>query len=1087
MKSRAAKESPTERKRTRLASVGRILLCVPIIIALCLLFIVGGAALYFTPKRIEAIVKPQVERQTGGRFDFSLARFNPLQGITLRNITLTLDSAQNRLPIRLFTAREILFEYNLKHLLRRRLTIQKIHIEDPELHLSLAMGSQEQLAGDQADTMEASLPLDVQLKLLRLTNASILVETRDSTSLQRIFVREINLFLDDLSALRGQILQPDHDLRGALSISLSGSPFCYEQLTSVDSMAVCGRLDASLKLLISRLSRIDLQGTIRLDQTTIDLNNERLLDSRGKSLPLSVMTRMRLDFYRQRLEIDSLALAVQDVSWFSLSMVVDSLLSMPTLKGYLLHGAVPLQQLVDIASLTLPQGNIPDLFLHNSAAVVAIDSLTFSGKFGEEQAAVDWAAFLSLKDAGVTADGGNFFLGGLNLSAVMRGAVREQTIEHADLQLSAVYDSASVTLPELTPLYTGPLTLAAAMSIGRDGFPADLEAKLTVRNLLGANAAASLRLRTPKELSRAHGNAVIRLDGFDLSQLPGAQWAGNVSAEADVEIRSLDSLRFDARVTTDTLTAIQEGQLYVVAPMTVKSTARGAFHLDDNRLEVRALDFSLDPFLRAQLRADLSLVDSSAVLHNFSAAMDHAALYEKLPNALKEQIPGAGLSGRTSFEASGRFKLSADMLPSEFEVKAALQSRADLSLPAQGVKIKDFSAEGELVADSRRGGFMQFAVSLDTTRFLLPNPLLFRDNRLLIRLSVPNLSTISLDTGYVSIPDLHTLGAVSGRIENLTTHPFLSLKASLRQSAEDTLIFAPEVFFKGINEIDLNIRADSSHAVLNASVRTKDLSVYMPNDIRIDRLNADLAFLQEFDFVNPSRLGRSPAVVRTPSDGLVDYLLYRNYYRSYPNKSRLSIKRIQIGPYQVENVLSDIFLGNGRLEIPYFALDAYGGNIAGQFSLAAGEKDPLDASYKLTAHISSINSSLLLPSAASEKSNITAHAELRGRGLDINKGIDLDGYFNISEIESKVADNLLRSLDPEGKDSGIRSTRLLINRGFKPKLFRFEIRHGFCYPAVYFQQPWYFPVRLIGGGIELSRIPIVTLLKLNPNLARSFK
>ncbi|MDZ7345868.1 MAG: hypothetical protein ONA69_03655, partial [candidate division KSB1 bacterium] len=164
-----------------------------------------------------------------------------------------------------------------------------------------------------------------------------------------------------------------------------------------------------------------------------------------------------------------------------------------------------------------------------------------------------------------------------------------------------------------------------------------------------------------------------------------------------------------------------------------------------------------------------------------------------------------------------------------------------------------------------------------------------------------------------------------------------------------------------------------------------------------------------------------------------------------------------------------------------------GGNIAGQFSLSAGEKDPLDASYKLTAHISSINSSLLLPSAASEKSNITAHAELRGRGLDINKGIDLDGYFNISEIESKVADNLLRSLDPEGKDSGIRSTRLLINRGFKPKLFRFEIRHGFCYPAVYFQQPWYFPVRLIGGGIELSRIPIVTLLKLNPNLARSFK
>ena len=160
-------------------------------------------------------------------------------------------------------------------------------------------------------------------------------------------------------------------------------------------------------------------------------------------------------------------------------------------------------------------------------------------------------------------------------------------------------------------------------------------------------------------------------------------------------------------------------------------------------------------------------------------------------------------------------------------------------------------------------------------------------------------------------------------------------------------------------------------------------------------------------------------------------------------------------------------------------IDLYGGNIGGAFSLAANVDDLMDSPYKLSAHFSGINSALLLPTQqeANVGGRITAHAELQGRGFDIEKGIELDGYFHITKIESRVADNLLRSLDPEGKDSGIRSTRLLINRGFKPRLLTFDIRHGYSYPAIYFDQPWYFPVRLSGGGIELGRIPIAFFLQ----------
>ena len=191
------------------------------------------------------------------------------------------------------------------------------------------------------------------------------------------------------------------------------------------------------------------------------------------------------------------------------------------------------------------------------------------------------------------------------------------------------------------------------------------------------------------------------------------------------------------------------------------------------------------------------------------------------------------------------------------------------------------------------------------------------------------------------------------------------------------------------------------------------------------------------------------------------------------------MRKITAAGYVVENANVEAYIGFGRLDVPYMTIDLYGGNIGGSFSLAANAEDLLNSAYNLSAHFSGINSALLLPGQQemSEQGLITAHAELTGRGFDIERDIDLDGYFYITKIEAKVADNLLRSLDPEGKDSGIRTTRLLINRGFKPKLFSFEIRHGYSYPAVSFDQPWYFPVRLSGGGIELGRIPIAFFLQ----------
>jgi len=213
----------------------------------------------------------------------------------------------------------------------------------------------------------------------------------------------------------------------------------------------------------------------------------------------------------------------------------------------------------------------------------------------------------------------------------------------------------------------------------------------------------------------------------------------------------------------------------------------------------------------------------------------------------------------------------------------------------------------------------------------------------------------------------------------------------------------------------------------------------------------------------------------TPTDGSIDYLVYRPYYRrSLPELSYLSIEKIHAAGYVIDNFSMDALLGKGRIDIPSFFGKLYGGDFGGRISANLAGGDINEATYNISAHFSGINSDMLLSDIKREKTLgvINANAQFSGIGLNPEKGIDIKGDLYITEIGPKVADNLLRSLDPEGTDSGIRTTRRLINLGFKPQLFTFSFKYGFFYTYIDFSQPWYFPAKLSGSKIELNRKPV---------------
>lgn len=1087
-----------KKKRSLLFRAGRFFLYFTLGFILLIALLIVGVSLYFSPSRIEKYVKPIIADAVQGEFDFSIVHFNLLNGIIIKDIRLTAspDSSHSPLPLKLLTAREASLKYSLKHLLKKQFIINEILIDKPNIELSVYLPSVGTKAvrttPDSGLIAAPPLPIAFDLQRFRLQNASITVDARDSSAARHLFLSEINLFLDDIRIPRGDILKQDSLLNGKFKVVLAGSKFIFEQRTASDSLNCNGTLDALLDVDLNSLKDIRFNSSICLQDMGVQLNNQPVIDTHEQNIPLTLAISAQIDLHREHAQIDSLIFQVQNSRWLQLSIQADSLLTRPFIAGQVTTSSIPVAQLLSLIETLMPALPLPEIYLHDATAALSLTGTTFSGFIPDSTTTetLSWAANLALKNFGVTVNRGESLIQNLNFNAAAQGRLGFMKMSDLAVNLDVTYDSLAVTLPMAPKVFSGALAFKAGAKLNEQMFPALAQLALDIDNLVGADIHADMNVRTPSDLSRLTGGGTVSISSFDLSQIPEAQAVGTVSAKMDMTLSTLDSIRATVSVKTDSITMLQQGQLMTLSPLALTTTVRlGSDPLFQN-IHIRNLTLQLNNFLNGHLASSFAINPQQGITADADLTdltLDHAALFDWLPATIRQPLQGVRITGKTRLAAN--INLNLQKSDTTFAVNAQITTLpTNLDFALQNFYIKNIQMRSNARLNSETGGNFDFVLSVDSTLSMMPAPMLFLNNTMGFRISLPDFQTVNLDTGYLSLPDFKTHGIVSAKIENMLTHPLLTAKLELHQAAKDTLVITKDILFKGYNDLVLAIEADSSKAHVDISAKTTDLSIYLPNNTRISRVNVDVAFSQDIDLLNMSMAGSSQPIVQTPSDGLVDYFLYRNYYTGNLNKSSVFIRKVEAGNYVVENIHVDAYLGNGRIEIPYYALDVYGGNIGGQFVMAAGDQNLLDVSYRFSAHLSGINSALLVPSAkAGSRGIITAHAELQGRGLDIQKGIDLDGYFNISQIESKVADNLLRSLDPEGKDSGIRSTRILINRGFKPRLFQFEIRHGFCYPAVYFDQPWYFPVRLSGGGIELSRIPIASLLKMNQDITRSSK
>lgn len=446
-----------------------------------------------------------------------------------------------------------------------------------------------------------------------------------------------------------------------------------------------------------------------------------------------------------------------------------------------------------------------------------------------------------------------------------------------------------------------------------------------------------------------------------------------------------------------------------------------------------------------------------------------------LPDELAEQWGEIKLAGEEQLflSASGR----------QFDDSMAVSINAELRFfdagvdyPAQNLRIKDVEGvigiEGAL---NRLQGKMNMDVGSILYSSLRSEPvhdihlgLLFRQHG----------DSLEIENGRLLIEPMGFHGKFLLNLKGLRTSPDIETDFAFGFQSKDTIEMIQNVRVLGGCSFHIAIETIDpfkQHYQVRGSLTMDSLYAAQGTLLQADNVNGRVPFYLNLNLKEMSLLSDSAHSVYD----WLDYESQRDVYRYFfPSLGNITAEEVHVKGYHIQNVQLDMAIQNGQVQIPWFYMDALDGNVGGAFRADLGEGGLNNITYAMRANVSRINSAVLadFESKDIEETELNASLDFEGKGIDVNEGIDLDGTFYLTKMGRKFAGTLLEAMDPKGTDRSIQLTQKLLKAGWKPKLFSFELRHGYVYPTLSLSQPWFSPIR-IPGNLEYGRLPLAFFLK----------
>jgi len=1052
---------------------------------LALLFLLFSAVLVlrllYPPARIKAMINEAAIEKLDRRLSLRKVWLHPLRGFILEEVSLSpypdSTSGYDLFVLRQFHARQIAVRYSLRDIFNNKLHLREVEIVGPEMEFFVDMLDTTLI--DFAALARTELPLTLDLRSLRLRDSRIRVVLADTLTRQEFFIGDLDAVLKDVRLPGGGFLRNDSALQADLAIRCQATPLSLSQsdLRSGSTLRLEALLDLDTRLLLRSYHDLRLALGLQLRELVYEEEAPGSVRRTAFRPRLNLALGLHGDGHIGSAHLDSLILALDGRRWLVAEGAAEGLYGQGRFSARLSHGEIPLDQALSLAQELLPPGRFPDLQWLEEEAALHFSGAEIAGSLDE---GFEYQLPLELRHAGLSLNGDSLRLRGLGASFDLRGRLLPGGAERTALTAALICDGLRLLQPGSTPLTAGAGSATADMVLNRLMLPEKAHIALRLDDLMGLKAEGECDLSAPASLQDLSGGGTVSLTGFDLGRFPALAASGKAGALFSFHLDGLDRIAAALEVKSTPLILLIDEEPVHLDELELEMKLQAGTDTSLAVIRIDSLGLALNRMVEAAARAEILNRGDRQIRFNFDRlAIRHDAIWAWLPELLREPFAEADLTGTTTFMGGGRIGFYPSGLRYDVDVRMTTAGTS-FRAPAQFTLVNGLGIDARLTAANGDGIHALVEAGLDSLRVGKAGGVAFHHNQLSLQLASKDLSSLIEAKGRLELPDLFTSGSFEASIAELKRAMRIKARFALNQSIADTLRLPQGIRMRGDSDLLVTVEADTALARVAADISTRGVSFFMPDNVYIRDVLTDLHLRQEVDLVN-KRLLASPAFrIATPSNAFMDYMAYRQYYHErLPGFSRLRIGRVDLKEYAVEDIDLELYAGEGRLEVPALVARLYGGNLGGRMVLDLAGGNLKKAAYGINLTFANVNSDLLLPKGTRDGKYgiINGNMDFQGIGLDPAAGIRLEGQAYITEIGPKVADNLLRSLDPQGVDSSIRTTRLLINRGFKPKLMTFVLRHGYLYPEIIFAQPWYFPMRLSGGKVELARIPLDMFLR----------
>ena len=596
---------------------------------------------------------------------------------------------------------------------------------------------------------------------------------------------------------------------------------------------------------------------------------------------------------------------------------------------------------------------------------------------------------------------------------------------------------------------------------------ADLD--FEIDDALGGTAFVRSHWFTPGPHSTLRGQVQTRVEGLQVTNLTEQPLHGRLDFRSTVRVPGDGSVRAVASWIADSLVLETPEQPIAFPPVRGQFEGRGRFNPVTRKASLRDWQLWLPGFLLA--RGDLDVIRDSVAVALRKLRVQPGRIVDWARPLLPGTSADLVLGGTVSSTATARFSPRTSAVAGSLLVVNGLfaQPRSEFTAGqirfsgAFGGTFDSLSLAGEGLLDSlvlgsfgrrplRHTRFDVLATLFPARSLIRLDSVVAEHTPLALRVQgAGEISTANPDTQVVKLGYGFSVAADSfGPLGDVA-----QLRGTARGHGQIQM-------FGDLLHVFGRVQPQALCARLNTGVELDTVAGDLGYDLWLDLSGEEPVFLVQdpADFPNPLREVR-----------------YSDWRWLAPPRDTLYVKHVRFLRYRLESLRADVVARNGFIYVPTFRVNAYGGAVGGRVLLDYRNRTSLTGAFAADIQISRLNTALLNPHRGRRTSYVTGTIRLRGQGFRPQDVANVRGLVQFTELGPTVADDILASLDPTGVNPGIRNTRRLLALGFRPLQMSFQLRQGYFYPSLKLKQPWFSPVRLSGGRIDMGRLPLEPFLR----------